>query len=46
MTGKISRMILDKGFEFITGDDGQDYFMQRSALSGDVELEMLREGRR
>ncbi len=43
MTGTISRLILDKGFGFILGQDGQEYFMHRSAVRGQV-FEQLREG--
>ena len=34
MTGTVSRVIADKGFGFITGEDGQDYFFHRSDLGG------------
>jgi len=33
----------DKGFGFIAGDDGQEYFVHRSAIRGQV-FEQLREG--
>lgn len=33
MTGKITRVVPDKGFGFITGEDGQDYFFHQSALT-------------
>jgi len=33
----------DKGFGFITGNDGQEYFVHRSAIRGEV-FEQLREG--
>jgi CspA family cold shock protein len=36
MTGKITRIVGDKGFGFITGEDGQDYFFHRSALQGEA----------
>lgn len=32
MTGKIKRLIADKKFGFIIGDDGQEYFFHQSAL--------------
>jgi len=44
MTGKITRIVLEKGFGFITGEDGHDYFMHRSALSDGSVFELLREG--
>ena len=33
MTGKISRVVAERGFGLITGEDGQDYFFHRRALS-------------
>jgi cold shock CspA family protein len=33
MTGKITRVMEGKGFGFISGEDGQDYFFHRSVLS-------------
>lgn len=44
MNGKISRVISDKGFGFITGDDGQEYFMHRSAVRDGSVFEQLRDG--
>lgn len=32
MTGTIVRLMTDKGFGFIKGQDGKDYFLHRSAL--------------
>jgi cold shock CspA family protein len=44
MTDKISKLITDKGFGFIGGDDGQDYFMHRTAVRDGSVFEQLREG--
>ena len=44
MNGTISRLLADKGFGFITGDDGQEYFMHRSAVGDGSIFEQLREG--
>ena len=44
MNGKISKVIADKGFGFITGDDAQEYFMHRSAVRDGSIFETLREG--
>ena len=33
MNGKIGHVAMDRGFGFIVGEDGQDYFMHRSALT-------------
>jgi cold shock CspA family protein len=32
MTGKIERIVEEKGLGFIAGEDGQDYVFHRSAL--------------
>jgi cold shock CspA family protein len=34
MTGKIARVIPDKGFGFIKGEDGKEYFFHRSEING------------
>lgn len=34
MTGKIERVIAEKGLGFIAGDDGQDYVFNRAAVHG------------
>ena len=44
MTGTISKIISDKGFGFIQGEDGQEYFMHRSAVRDGSVFEQLREG--
>ena len=41
--GKIKKLVSDKGFGFISRDDGDDLFFHRSALS-DVDFNDLREG--
>jgi CspA family cold shock protein len=43
MTGQISRLLLEKGFGFIAGEDGQEYFMHRSAVRDGSVFEQLRE---
>jgi len=43
MNGTISKVISDKGFGFIQGEDRQEYFMHRSAVRDSV-FEQLREG--
>lgn len=37
MEGKIKWFKNDKGYGFITGDDGKDYFMHYTALEGIVD---------
>ena len=45
MTGTIKRIVRDKGFGFITPDDGSDdVFFHRSRLAPRVPFEDLREG--
>jgi CspA family cold shock protein len=43
MNGTISKVIADKGFGFITGADGNEYFMHRSAVKSGEAFEQLRE---
>jgi len=42
-TGKIKRLMKDRGFGFIRGNDGQEIFFHRSSLEG-VPFESLSEG--
>ena len=35
MRGRIKRFIEDKGYGFITGEDGQDVFVHFSAINGE-----------
>ena len=44
MNGTISKVISDKGFGFIQGEDRQEYFMHRSAVRDGSVFEQLREG--
>ena len=45
MTGRIKKILKDKGFGFIQPDDGSDdVFFHRSRLGPKVEFEDLREG--
>ena len=47
MTGTIKKVVKDKGFGFITPDDGSDeVFFHHSRLSPKVYFEDLREGER
>jgi CspA family cold shock protein len=45
MNGEIKRVFIDKGFGFIRGEDGADYFLHRSAVHG-VLFESLDEGQK
>jgi cold shock protein len=41
--GTITRLVPERGFGFISGDDGQEFFFHRSALQA-TEFEELAEG--
>ena len=43
MTGTIKRIVSDKGFGFILGSDGNEYFFHNSACR-DTRFDSLREG--
>ena len=40
MQGRISDLVIDRGFGFISGEDGREFFFHRSALQA-VEFEEL-----
>jgi cold shock protein len=40
-TGIIKKVVADRGFGFITGDDGKDYFFHRDALVATADFERL-----
>jgi CspA family cold shock protein len=42
--GTVKRLVRDRGFGFISGEDGTEYFFHRSATRGDFDG--LREGQR
>jgi cold shock protein len=44
MTGKIERIVEDKGLGFIEGDDGEDYVFHRSALPQSEPFDQLLQG--
>lgn len=46
MTGKIKKVTVDRGFGFITGEDGVDYFFHQSELRGGLVFAQLQEGER
>ena len=43
LEGKIKRLIRERGFGFITPEDGDDVFFHRSALAGE-DFDALEEG--
>jgi CspA family cold shock protein len=43
MNGSIKRLVRDKGFGFILGSDGSEYFFHNSACT-QIPFDQLREG--
>ena len=46
MTGIIKKITVDRGFGFITSDEGLDYFFHQSELRGGDVVAQLKEGLR
>jgi CspA family cold shock protein len=40
-TGTIKRVVADRGFGFISGEDEKEYFFHRGALDSSLEFERL-----
>jgi len=40
-TGTVKKVISDRGFGFITADDGKDYFFHRDALDSSIDFDRL-----
>jgi CspA family cold shock protein len=45
-TGRIKKLVSDRGFGFITGEDGKDYFFHRDGLAGNLDFDRLTGGER
>jgi len=45
-TGIVKKVVSDRGFGFITGEDGKDYFFHRSALADSLDFDRLVGGER
>ncbi len=43
-TGTVKKVISDRGFGFITADDGKDYFFHRGALDSTLDFDRLNGG--
>ncbi len=43
VNGKIKRLVSEKGFGFVEGQDGREYFFHQSACVG-VPFDSMREG--
>ena len=46
MTGTIKTLSPDRGFGFIRGEDGNEYFFHRSELHAGLTFEQLSQGQR
>ena len=40
-TGTIKRVVADRGFGFITAEDGKDYFFHRGGLDSSIDFDRL-----
>jgi CspA family cold shock protein len=43
-TGTIKKIVSDRGFGFITGEDGKDYFFHRDGLTPPLDFDRLNGG--
>ena len=41
MTGTVKKIVAERGFGFITAEDGQEYFFHRSGLDSSLSFETL-----
>ncbi len=45
-TGTIKKIMADRGFGFITAEDGKDYFFHRDGLDSSIDFDRLAGGER
>ena len=45
-TGTIKKVVSDRGFGFITAEDGKDYFFHRNELQAPLDFDRLNGGER
>lgn len=45
-TGIVRKVIADRGYGFITGEDGKDYFFHRDGLASSLQFDRMTEGER
>ncbi len=45
-TGTIKKIVAERGFGFITGEDGKDYFFHRDGLDSTLDFDRLAGGER
>ena len=43
-TGTVKKVVAERGFGFITAEDGKDYFFHRSALAATLDFDRLEGG--
>jgi len=43
-TGTIKKIVSDRGFGFITAEDGKDYFFHRDGLTASLDFDRLNGG--
>ena len=45
-TGTVKKVVADRGFGFITAEDGKDYFFHRGGLQPSLDFDRLMGGER
>jgi CspA family cold shock protein len=45
-TGTVKKIVADRGFGFITAEDGKDYFFHRDGLTPSLDFDRLLGGER
>ena len=43
-TGTVKKVVSDRGFGFITGEDGKDYFFHRDGLAASLDFDRVTAG--
>ena len=46
MTGTVKKVVGERGFGFISAEDGQEYFFHRSGMDSSLTFEQLAPGER
>jgi cold shock protein len=44
LTGNVKKVVSDRGFGFITGDDGHEYFFHRTGVDATLDFDRLAGG--
>ncbi len=44
--GTVKKVVSDRGFGFISGEDGKDYFFHRDALASSLDFDRMATGDR